>query len=85
MISWLFYPETSNRTLEDLDEYFHDKTNQVICFKNPLATGSKRPQIYLDAEESRARLGAEMRSRVLNHDRKDLSEYIENVADTTRV
>jgi hypothetical protein len=85
VICWALYPETSNRTLEDLDEYFHSKETNVICFQNPLATGSKRPQFFKDAEEFRVRVGAEMRQRGVRADGKQASEYIENIVDTESV
>lgn len=51
-IVYLFYPETSNRRLEDLDRYFAEGQRVVVCFDKE-ATSSKRPQRYIvqDDEE----------------------------------
>jgi hypothetical protein len=61
LICWVVYPETSQRTLEDLDQYFFDKETKVICCFNPLATDPERPRVFIDAEEERVAAGAEMR------------------------
>ncbi|KAK1706602.1 uncharacterized protein BDZ83DRAFT_543751, partial [Colletotrichum acutatum] len=50
-VIYLFYPETANRTLEDLDEYYrNDPPLIVIGDKDAIA--SKRPKKYVDRQEA---------------------------------
>ncbi|KAK5173766.1 uncharacterized protein LTR77_002447 [Saxophila tyrrhenica] len=49
-ITYLFYPETANRTLEDIDRYF-DANREIIVCRNKLATQLSRPQIYIEEDE----------------------------------
>lgn len=48
-IIYLFYPETANRSLEDIDRFFFDNRS-IFVFNNKLATQVDRPQIYEDAD-----------------------------------
>jgi len=48
-ITYLFYPETANRSLEDIDRFFGDNHN-VFVFNNKLATQLQRPAIYEEAD-----------------------------------
>ncbi|KAI8302256.1 hypothetical protein K4K59_000594 [Colletotrichum sp. SAR11_240] len=50
-IIYLFYPETANRTLEDLDEYYRNNP-PLIVIGDKDAIGTKRPQKYVDHEEA---------------------------------
>lgn len=43
------YPETSSRTLEDLDEYFRSDPS-LLVFRDKDAISSKRPQKYIERE-----------------------------------
>jgi hypothetical protein len=54
-ITYLFYPETANRSLEDIDRFFADNHN-IFVFNNKLATQLQRPEIY---EEADRRVAAE--------------------------
>lgn len=46
---YLFYPETANRTLEDMDQIFIHNPSVFVCW-NRFATQSQRPQSFKDAE-----------------------------------
>ena len=48
-IVYLLYPETSRRTLEDMDEIFRGR-GSVFVFRDPLLTQRGRPQAFVDAE-----------------------------------
>jgi len=48
-ITYLFYPETANRSLEDIDRFFETNPPLIIC-KNELATQLSRPQVYADLD-----------------------------------
>lgn len=48
-ITYLFYPETANRSLEDIDRFFYDNHN-IFVFNNKLATQLERPEIYEEAD-----------------------------------
>ncbi|KAJ0120034.1 Sugar transporter STL1 [Diaporthe amygdali] len=50
-IIYLFYPETADRTLEDLDEYYRNNPPLVVIGDKD-AVASKRPQKYFDHEEA---------------------------------
>lgn len=51
-VVYLFYPETANRTLEDMDQIFIHNTS-VFVFSNRAATQSERPQLFIEAEKLR--------------------------------
>lgn len=51
-IIYLFYPETANRTLEDMDQIFIHNPGALV-FANRAATQSKRPQVFIEAEALR--------------------------------
>lgn len=55
-ITYLFYPETANRSLEDIDRFFETKPGVIVC-RNSLATQLSRPQQYYDQDEEIARQG----------------------------
>ncbi|PYI32180.1 general substrate transporter [Aspergillus indologenus CBS 114.80] len=48
-VIYLFYPETANRTLEDLDAYYRSNPS-LIVINDPDAISVKRPQKYIDHE-----------------------------------
>jgi hypothetical protein len=47
--TYLFYPETANRTLEDIDRFFYDN-HSIFVFKNKIATQLHRPTMYEEAD-----------------------------------
>ncbi|KAK0914347.1 hypothetical protein LTR57_014039 [Friedmanniomyces endolithicus] len=49
-ITYFFYPETANRTLEDIDRFFETRPG-VLIFNNKLATQLERPQVYIEQDE----------------------------------
>lgn len=49
-ITYLFYPETANRSLEDIDRFFEDNRGTFV-FRNKVATQLDRPRIYEDADK----------------------------------
>lgn len=49
-IVYVFYPETSGRTLEDMDHYFRTDPPLVVC-RDHEAISSKRPERYRLREE----------------------------------
>lgn len=53
-IVYLFYPETADRTLEDVDRFFQDN-QMVFVFKDKDAISSKRPAIYQEYERAEMR------------------------------
>lgn len=70
-VVFFLYPETSRRTLEDMDEIFMSNPG-VVVFNKPELTQRRRPQAYVDAEARRIGEGAaaEVGGDVL--DKKDL-------------
>ncbi|VUC30958.1 unnamed protein product [Clonostachys rosea] len=53
-VIYFFYPETANRTLEDLDEYYRSNPPLIVVGDKD-ATSSKRPLKYIEREESHVR------------------------------
>lgn len=49
-ITYLFYPETANRSLEDIDRFFEDNP-RVVVSRNRLATQLHRPAVYEEADK----------------------------------
>ncbi|EFE35631.1 hexose transporter protein [Trichophyton benhamiae CBS 112371] len=49
-ITYLFYPETANRTLEDIDRYFEANRGIIVAF-NKTATQLSRPDEYIRMDE----------------------------------
>ncbi|GKT45915.1 sugar transporter STL1 [Colletotrichum spaethianum] len=49
-IVYLFYPETADRSLEDVDRFFAEN-HDIFVFKDKDATSSKRPLKYLAQEQ----------------------------------
>jgi len=47
---YFFYPETSDRTLEDIDRFFRENQH-VFVHRDPNAVQSKRPQAYVEHEQ----------------------------------
>ncbi|KAK9327294.1 general substrate transporter [Lipomyces starkeyi] len=52
VVTYLFYPETSNRTLEDIDQFF-DTNPGIFIFNNKLATQLERPERFIENEARR--------------------------------
>jgi len=52
-ITFFFYPETANRSLEDIDRFFETKPG-IFIHRNRIATQLSRPAIY---DEMDARIG----------------------------
>ncbi|KAI1651479.1 putative MFS sugar transporter [Daldinia loculata] len=48
-IIWLFYPETANRTLEDLDAYYRDNP-PLVLHKDRDSTSTTRPERFAEAQ-----------------------------------
>ncbi|KAL9610430.1 MAG: hypothetical protein Q9167_004855 [Letrouitia subvulpina] len=53
-IVYLFYPETADRKLEDIDRYFRESA-RVFVFRDKDACSSKRPLAYIEHEEREIR------------------------------
>lgn len=55
-VVWLFYPETANRPLEDIDRLYREDKSMVFVFRNKEATGVDRPQRFADEDERRLQI-----------------------------
>jgi hypothetical protein len=49
-ITYFFYPETANRTLEDIDRFFEGKPG-ILVHRNKLAVQLHRPVEFVEADE----------------------------------
>jgi MFS family permease len=74
-ITYLFYPETANRTLEDIDRYF-DANPEIIVCRNKLATQLTRPEIYAAEDE---RIAAGEKAGPWSEEEKDRQATVEEV------
>lgn len=63
-IVYLFYPETADRTLEDLDRLFRDGIG-IFVYKDKDAISPKRPQKYIDHEQVEVRRNSSVDPAVL--------------------
>ncbi|KIW48354.1 uncharacterized protein PV06_00949 [Exophiala oligosperma] len=52
--TYLLYPETANRTLEDIDRYFEEHRN-IFVFNDKMATQLKRPEVWEKMDEEIAK------------------------------
>jgi hypothetical protein len=59
-IVYLFYPETADRSLEDIDRFFLEN-QKVFIFKDPDAKSSKRPERYIEHEREEVRRNSSIR------------------------
>ena len=59
-ILWLFYPETSDRTLEDLDAYYRDNPPLVVI-RDKDAVSRKRPAKFAAMQAEDVEKAAEAR------------------------
>ncbi|KAH7879348.1 hexose carrier protein [Lentinula edodes] len=50
---WMFYPETANRHLEDIDKLYRDNQDLVFVLRCKEAYQTERPQRFIDAEHER--------------------------------
>lgn len=74
-IVYLFYPETSNRRLEDLDRYFAQGQHVVVCFDKE-ATSSRRPERFVvQDEEAKMAHGVRLSGDFLEKTKQD-SVYV---------
>jgi MFS family permease len=64
-VTYFFYPETANRTLEDIDRFFEMKPG-ILVHRNKLATQLQRPDVYIEADERIEREEAEARQRSID-------------------
>ena len=53
-VIYFLYPETANRTLEDLDDYYRSNPALIVT-NDPDAICVKRPQKFIDREEEEIR------------------------------
>lgn len=73
------YPETANRTLEDLDAYFDRDSGHktIIAIGDKVAKQHRRPQEAIDAERRRIEMADD--SKVLAA-KMDVASHVEEVA-----
>lgn len=70
--TYFFYPETANRTLEDIDRYFAEHRN-IFVFKDKVATQLKRPEQWEALEAEFERKAEEDKIRAgQDHEQADL-------------
>ncbi|KAG5650507.1 hypothetical protein H0H81_011997 [Sphagnurus paluster] len=60
---YLFYPETANRHLEDIDKLYRENKSMVLVYQNEEATQVERPQRFIEADIGRTALAQRHQSR----------------------
>lgn len=60
--TYFFYPETANRTLEDIDRYFAEHRN-IFVHRDKVATQLKRPEQWEQLDREFTRLAEEEKIR----------------------
>lgn len=53
-VIYLFFPETADRSLEDIERFFREN-HEIFVFKNKEATSVKRPAQYAIDEQDKIR------------------------------
>jgi hypothetical protein len=71
-VVFCLYPETSRRTLEDMDFIFESNPHVLVAGK-PDLTSRKRPQAFIDAEMRRIEAGEQ---------KGDMPEVLDDVKGT---
>lgn len=69
---YLFYPETANRSLEDIDRLYRENKSLVFVFRDKEATQVARPQHFVDEDEKRADMQVVSISEVSNKSEGEL-------------
>ena len=54
LVIYVFYPETANRRLEDLDRYFAEGKH-LFVYNDKEATSNRRPQRFIVEDEAQVR------------------------------
>jgi hypothetical protein len=72
-ITYFFYPETANRTLEDIDRFFETKPG-ILVHKNKLAVQLHRPAEFIEADE---RIAAGEEEKMAGKGNGISTEYVE--------
>lgn len=74
-IVYLFYPETADRTLEDIDRLFRDDA-PIFVFRDKDAIGEKRPLKYVEHYENEVRRN----SSIINANPEAMKKRLASVA-----
>lgn len=79
-VVYFLYPETANRTLEDMDEYFGKDSphSTIIAIGDRVAKQHKRPREAIEAESRRIALAVESQ-QIEQVKAKSSSTWIEDV------
>jgi hypothetical protein len=78
-IVFCLYPETSRRTLEDMDEIFIQNSSAFV-FSNKSLTSRERPQLFVDAEARRVEDGATSKVAEVDIKSPQVSTHVERMA-----
>uniref|UniRef100_A0A093VF32 Sugar transporter STL1 n=1 Tax=Talaromyces marneffei PM1 TaxID=1077442 RepID=A0A093VF32_TALMA len=73
-ITYLFYPETANRTLEDIDRFFETKPGIIVAW-NKTATQLERPEEYIRMDEEIERLATANNEKLSDNDDRNRKRY----------
>ncbi|KAJ7485063.1 general substrate transporter [Mycena galericulata] len=80
-VVWLFYPETANRHLEDIDHLYRDNPRMVLVFRDKEAIQLARPARFADADSHRVQGALAARADVVVGQVEE--ELVENLRKRT--
>ncbi|KAK0200264.1 general substrate transporter [Desarmillaria ectypa] len=80
-VVYLFYPETSNRHLEDIDRLYREHRGTVFVFRYKDAIQMERPKHYLLADEESV---SQVKKDLVDRGSIDRVENVEHDVDTQR-
>lgn len=86
-IVYLFYPETADRSLEDIDRMYRDNP-KLLVFRDKTITSAKRPMEYVQHEQEQVRRNSSVDAAVLRRgsrtrstiDQEENTEYFDHNA-----
>lgn len=71
--TYFLYPETANRTLEDIDRFFETKPG-IFVHRNKLAVQLHRPIEFIEADE---RIATHEQTKISEENKEMSAEYVE--------
>ncbi|KAH8703133.1 general substrate transporter [Talaromyces proteolyticus] len=75
-VIYFFYPETSNRILEDMDAYYRSNPSLIVT-RDKDAISTKRPQKFIQQENEELQKNLRRASVSAAGDTKDLAEHVD--------
>jgi hypothetical protein len=75
-IVYCLYPETADRTLEDMDRFFRENHDPLV-FRHKEAISTKRPLAYIEAERDEIRRSSSVHAGMAARNKSNATEFNE--------